>query len=89
MKRGVSGHNSLAREVAFLESERPRTETRTRRKRSPAAAPLANDWKALVLRSRDSPSLAPRRERAESAEHRDPKPGPANQKRTPKPKPTT
>jgi hypothetical protein len=58
-----------APEVGKLEPEQPRPDQRAKRKRA-SAKPPPSDWKALVMRSRDSPSLAPRRQRQE----RKPKP---------------
>ena len=53
-----------------MEPERPQPKPRAKPRRAAKAPPPANDWKALVMRSRESPSLAPRRQRQE----RKPKP---------------
>jgi hypothetical protein len=51
-----------------MEPERPQPKPRAKPRRA-AKAPLPpNDWKALVMRSRESPSLAPRRKRQEPTE---------------------
>ena len=51
-----------------MEPERSQPKPRAKPRRA-AKAPLPpNDWKALVMRSRESPSLAPRRKRPEPTE---------------------
>jgi hypothetical protein len=51
-----------------MEPERSQPKPRAKPRRAAKASPPANDWKALVMRSRESPSLAPRRKREEPAE---------------------
>ena len=51
-----------------MEPERPQPKPRAKPRRTAKASLPPNDWKALVMRSRESPSLAPRRERQEPTE---------------------
>jgi hypothetical protein len=53
-----------------MDPERPQPKPRVKPRRAPKAPQPPNDWKALVMRSRDSPSLAPREKRKESDEGR-------------------
>jgi hypothetical protein len=47
-----------------MPAKQPKPESEREKKRKPATRVL-KDWAALVLRSRESPSLAPRKERDE------------------------
>lgn len=51
-----------------MEPERPQPKPRAKPRRAVKTPLPPNDWKALVMRSRDSPSLAPRRKRVEPTE---------------------